>query len=280
MIDDLITEAHRLLDDTIDSFVTSEGKQLAGIVTLFSGGNDSTVLAHLMRERSTHHGHCNTTIGIEATRQFVRDYSAELGKELIEVLPPISYRELVLERGFPGPAQHYKMYQRLKERGLRKIRKQLIGRNGRTQRVVFLAGRRRAESNRRANVPEFEREGSVVWCSPLVHFTDADMAAYREMHPEIPRNEVSDMLHMSGECLCGAFAGKHELEEIRFFFPEVAEEIRQLEEEATALEVPHCRWGWGAWREGGDDVLSEALQSGPMCSSCDLRFKGKPDEAG
>ena len=48
--------------------------RLVASCVLFSGGNDSTVLAHLMRQLgvATHAVHANTTIGIEETREFVR----------------------------------------------------------------------------------------------------------------------------------------------------------------------------------------------------------------
>ena len=124
-----------------------------------SGGNDSTVLAHLFRPEATHAAHANTTIGIAQTRDFVRSTCEEWGLPLIERTPPREsdhYRALVLDQGFPGPGHHFKMFQRLKERALRSIQKDLGG-NPRTRRVVFLAGRRRSESQRRANVPAMER---------------------------------------------------------------------------------------------------------------------------
>jgi hypothetical protein len=47
---------------------------------------------------------------------------------------------------------------------------------------------------------------------------------------------------MSGECLCGAFAKPGELEMIRFFFPDTAAEIDELERKAKAAKK-HCVWG-------------------------------------
>lgn len=112
------------------------------------------------------------------------------------------------------------------------------------------------------------REGSVVWVSPLVNWTKTDMNTYREMMGDVPRNEVSDLIHMSGECLCGAFAKKNEIEEIGMWFPEVVEEIRALEAEVLASgNVPEkrCVWGWGAGTPVPDGP------SGPLCTSCDAR---------
>jgi 3'-phosphoadenosine 5'-phosphosulfate sulfotransferase (PAPS reductase)/FAD synthetase len=269
-LDEMIQASRQMLFDLLDE-IKDSGRETVGVVSLFSGGNDSSVLTHMFRDVATHAGHCNTGIGIEPTRQFVRDRCVDWDLPLLEIRPDEkdSYRTLVIDQGFPGPAHHYKMYQRLKERQLRKMRRMLIT-NGRKQRVVFLAGRRRQESARRANVPERDTDGAIEWLSPLVEWSNDLMDEYRS-HFQLPRNEVSDMLHMSGECLCGAFAKPNEIEEIAFFFPEVAEEIVALEVEVRAAghEEKRCTWGWGGWDKSGQEVPSS---SGPLCSSCDARF--------
>lgn len=267
---ELIDEAMWLLDFAVEHYITSREKNHVATCILYSGGNDSTTVAHLFKHRSRYAIHANTTIGIEQTRQFVRDTCKSFGLELLEYVPPpgSTYRDLVLDQGFPGPGLHYKMYQRLKERCLAQARRDLIT-NSRQDRIVFLSGRRRTESARRANVPEMSRQGSIVWVSPLVNWTKTDMNTYREIVGDVPRNEVSDLIHMSGECLCGAFAKLGELDEIRMWFPEVAEHIHQLEDEVRALgKFPEkiCRWGWGAGTPVTDD-----MESGPLCSSCDFR---------
>jgi hypothetical protein len=83
--------------------------------------------------------------------------------------------------------------------------------------------------------------------------------------------EVSDMLHMSGECLCGAFAKPNEIVEIAFFFPEMAHHLLELEDEVRAAghPFPRCTWGWGGWKGSSTDAPPS---SGPLCSSCDARF--------
>jgi len=267
----LIQEAHDIVDLAIEKHILNDGKQVAGIAVLYSGGNDSTTLAHLFRHRADYAIHVNTGIGIEQTRQFVRDTCAGWSLDLLEEHPPAgsTYEELVIDQGFPGPGHHFKMYQRLKERGLRKARKKIV-QQPRRERVVFLAGRRRDESQRRMNIPDMEREGSTVWVSPLVNWTKEDLNTYRMTHRDVPRNAVSDCLHMSGECLCGAFAHAGELDEIAFWYPETAQHIRDLEEKVRAAGHPEkrCRWGWG----GGASSGEKPSKSGPMCTSCDARF--------
>ena len=258
----LVQQAHDIYDNGLADHL--DGHQLVASCLLFSGGNDSTTLGHIFKDRATHAVHANTTIGIESTRVFVRQTCKAWGLPLIEKVAPVSFRELVIERGFPGPAMHYKMYQRLKERCLDAARADLIS-NARRERVVFIAGRRRQESTRRVAVPMSERDGSAIWVSPIAFWTNLDMNTYRLMH-DVPRNTVSDTLHMSGECLCGAFAHRGELDEIGYWYPDMKAEIEALEAEVRAAghKEPYCTWGHGQGKP--------AEKSGPMCSSCDARF--------
>jgi 3'-phosphoadenosine 5'-phosphosulfate sulfotransferase (PAPS reductase)/FAD synthetase len=266
-LDALIEDAHR----TLARAVATADKPVKAVVALFSGGNDSTTLAHLFRERVTCFAHANTGIGIEATREYVRKTCANWGVPLLERGLPRgrTYEDLVLGRvrpgprgrktrvwpgGFPGPAQHGLFFQRLKERPLEQVRNELVRRPQR-ERVIFLAGRRAAESDRRSSrflageLKDIERRGSVIWVSPIVNWTKLDLNAYRVRFPDVPRNEVSDHLHMSGECLCGCFGHPEELEEIRMWFPDVAAYIDDLQRRVAEAGLPgvkpeHCRWNW------------------------------------
>jgi len=267
-----IADFDRILNEAVDTHL--DGKELVGVVALFSGGNDSTILTHLARQFLTHAAHANTTIGSEHTRQFVRDVCSSWELPLLEHKPPMTYREHVLLHGFPGPAMHYKMYQQLKERCLRSIRRELV-QNGYRQRVLYVAGRRRAESSRRSNVVEHERIDSVIWASPLANWTKADMEEYRtwalETGDTVPVNPIAIAAGMSMECCCGAFAEPGEFDMIERVDPAIAQEIVQLEADARAAGVPaqKCRWGWGAYR---DDPDSQPIKTGAMCSSCDARW--------
>lgn len=173
----LIAQAHHIFHAGIAEH--RNGRKLAAACVLFSGGNDSTVLAHLFRGVATHAIHANTTIGIEQTRQFVRDTCASWGVPLLEKVAPIPYRDLVLDQGFPGPGMHWKMYSRLKERCLDAARHDLGVANSRTKFAVYIAGRRRAESERREDAPLHEADGSVIWISPLAMWTKLDLNTYQ-----------------------------------------------------------------------------------------------------
>ena len=273
----LVEQSRDILALAVEKHVTDDGRMVAATVVLFSGGNDSTTLAHMFRNDVDYFAHANTTIGIEKTREFVRNVSEEWGVPLLERMPPREqdrYRAQVLRDGFPGPAWHARMFTRLKERALDQIRREIVT-NPYKERVVFIAGRRRTESQRRANIPQSERRGSVVWVSPLVNWTKLDLTTYRLMAGDVPANEVSDLIHMSGECLCGSFASPGEHAEIAYWFPEVAEQIAALEAEiADRDDIPNHRktWGWGA--DPNKKALDGAAsKSGLLCSSCDDRFQ-------
>jgi 3'-phosphoadenosine 5'-phosphosulfate sulfotransferase (PAPS reductase)/FAD synthetase len=271
----LIDQARDIYTEALD--VHLGARKLIASCLLWSGGNDSTSLAHMFRDTATHAIHANTTIGIEQTRQFVRDTCAAWELPLIEERADDSYEDLVLglvdgwPGAFPGPGGHGVMYQRLKERALDKARHTLGVANSRKKAAVFIAGRRREESKRREDVPAHEADGTVIWVSPLVMWTKLDLTTYRLMNPDIPRNEVADLLHMSGECLCGAFAKPGELDEIRAWFPEVAAEIDALSEQVRARGADPARCVWGHGIRGGSKPLAE---TGRLCQSCDNRFAG------
>lgn len=257
----LIEQAHEIYDLSI---ATHLGKhELVASCVLYSGGNDSTALAHIFKRRATHAIHANTGIGVEQTREFVRDTCKTWELPLIEKHPPTSYRDLVIERGFPGPPMHFKMFTRLKERCLEQARGDLVT-NPRKERVLFIAGRRRSESRRRAEIPLHERKGSTIWASPIAMWTTIDLNTYRALH-DVPRNPVADVLHMSGECLCGAFAQPGELDEIGYWYPDVKAEIEALEVEVRAAGHPErfCTWGHG---------LGAPSKTGPLCESCELKL--------
>lgn len=251
------------------------------VVALVSGGNDSSTFLHVVNRLGPIDEvlHVDTGIGIPETQEYVRAYCAHLGLPLRVVSTPLekdTYTELVIRFGFPGPGGHPLVYRRLKERALYQARRDMVaefGLNARKgDRVVFLAGMRRDESARRMrNASAFDPDGLVDWVSPIVYWTDEDMRRYRRRHgcqidhrhadyflcsPEvIGRSPVSDKLHMSGECLCGAFAKPGELDEIGFWYPEMKAKICALQE-LVAAHGQHAVWGTRPPRKSDGVVIS------------------------
>lgn len=240
------------------------------IFALFSGGHDSLCSTHLAAGMPGFSGvvHCNTGIGIEQTREFVRDTCREQGWPLIEMKPDrYSYRDLILGAGgypgFPGgPKSHMRFYYYLKQRAIDALVRD--HKTHRADRIGLVTGIRREESDRRmagAFAEYAHREGAQLWLNPILDWTQADKNAYMSEW-ELPRNEVVDILHRSGECLCGAFTRKGEFREIELWYPQAAEQIRQLEAEVQQAQ-PDSYWGRRGERENPDQ-----LDFLPMCVGC------------
>lgn len=277
----LVTESHLILRAARRHLVEADGRQVAGVVGMFSGGNDSTTVVHMHRSELTHVGMANTLVGIEQTRQYVRDAAAAMNLPLVEKSSPRwedSYEAHVLDHGFPGRGKHPLIYQRIKQRAFRAIRSHVLteqGLTGRSGRVVLVMGRRRTESEKRADVPELERDGSMVYASTIVNWTKLDLNTYRLMAGDVPRNQVSDLVHMSGECLCGCYAKPGERDMISQFYPEpftgVIDRLQDAIRDRDDIPGYAKTWGWSA-----DPVLNDASRvksrrrpAGFMCETCD-----------
>jgi 3'-phosphoadenosine 5'-phosphosulfate sulfotransferase (PAPS reductase)/FAD synthetase len=237
---------------------------------LFSGGHDSLTACSVAFEWAAARGlpmraaHIDTTIGIEQTRTFVKVTCAEQGWPLDVFRPPVPYSQIVIENGFPGPAGHVHMYRRLKERALRQLVRE--AKSEQKDRVMLVSGVRQEESVRRmAHVEKIQREGAQVWTAAIWNWSKRD--CNREIQQrDLRRNEVVDLLHMSGECLCGAFAKPGEIKDLELWFPEVAEEIHALEAKVRAAGHHGCVWGHRPPRVHRDQMSFDA--PGPMCVGC------------
>jgi 3'-phosphoadenosine 5'-phosphosulfate sulfotransferase (PAPS reductase)/FAD synthetase len=259
----------------------AEGCGAGPMLPLFSGGHDSTCACHVAMHHRKWKGvvnFINTGIGSKATHRHAYDTAKEHGWLIHEWKSPYTYERFVRERGFPGPGRHQWVYQRIKERCVRMMTK-------RRGRVALITGCRSQESTRRMGhvdpiqVGEWvtfkhKRTGqerrkrvnlSRVWTAPCHDWSSDEQVAYMDAF-DLPRNPVKLALGMSGECFCGAFAAPGELERIRHHCPDVAEEIDRL----TAIARECGTWDrWGQRPTKGE----EAAESGPLCSSCDVRAK-------
>lgn len=269
----LIEEAKSIFDRAF------EKHQPTAVFILTSGGNDSVVPLHLFRDdpRVNAAVHIDTGIKAPDVEPHVRKVADLFGIPLLiyraaentkaDGTPdPQRYEDFVMKHGFPGPAQHTRMYNRLKQRAVERLVREHRGPRGTC--VMLVTGVRRAESKRRMGyVEEEQRLGGQLWVAPVAGWDNPSMALYREHH-EIPKNPVSEKLGMSGECLCGAFAKPGELEKIARHYPEVAQRLRDLQVRAG---LP---WGYGdrpdrQWREveSGQGTLGLT----PLCTSCVMR---------
>ena len=232
--------AWRVIDQAVRTYDPSH------VFALFSGGHDSLCSTAVAADHPSFTAavHVNTGIGIAATREFVRETCEREGWPLLEYEPPESYDEIVLEHGFPGPGAHGFAYIRLKERCFDSLVRD--HKTGRRTKILLVTGARSQESKRRMGhvepiFPEFE--SVKVWVAPNHGWTKADCNAFIDARG-YARNPVVEAIHMSGECLCGAFATAiEERPLIGALYPEVEQRIRDLELRAEAAGVRACEWG-------------------------------------
>jgi 3'-phosphoadenosine 5'-phosphosulfate sulfotransferase (PAPS reductase)/FAD synthetase len=234
-----------LLADELSSIDLQSVRRDYGCVfgfALFSGGHDSLTATSVAFEQGAVESalHIDTGIGVPETRDFVertckdrgwplRVYSAEQVGE--------SWEDFVRRHGFPGPAQHNRMYNRLKERALRAAIRDC---RPPRKRVLLVSGCRSSESVRRmGTVKPVDRQGTWVWSAVIHNWSKQKCLDYLDAWG-IKRNPVVERIGKSGECLCGAFAKPGELDQLHDHYPEVAERILDLEQEVR----PNHPWGW------------------------------------
>lgn len=208
-------------------------------VALVSGGHDSAGAIFASEAAGADIdivAHANTGIGVEASREYVRDLAAQLGSAYIEGLPPEGDRiaDIIMGKadrdddrgsGWPGanPKSHGPTRERLKGRFKDKVQQSFEGT------VVFITGVRRAESDTRwesldpVGIDVSGRAGKrdYVWANPLTHHTKSDVNDVLNQH-DVDRNPVRDYLGYSGECLCFAFESFLSFGDIAFVDPNMA----------------------------------------------------------
>jgi hypothetical protein len=239
------------------------------IFALFSGGDGSLAATHWAMNNvpGCQVAHINTGIGIERTRLFVRETCAREGWPLTEIRAledcGQDYDEIVSDYGFPGPAQHQRMYIQLKERAIEElVRRQ---KSARMDKVMLLTGICHDDSVRRSGYggKEITFKGAQMWVNHL-YWAGQSWSHHYLNSFRIPRNPVAIELGMSGECLCGAFAEKGELAIVRRVCPRTADRIEGLQ---TRISNRHP-WGWeGRPPKRRDDTQTIEMFS-PLCTNC------------
>lgn len=240
------------------------------IFALFSGGDGSLGTTHWAMENvpGCEVAHIVTGIGIDRTRLFVEETCAREGWSLTVIRAKEDcgqdYDELVERWGFPGPAGHKVMYNRLKERAIEKLvrdRKRFRS----SEKVMLITGICHDDSVRRSGYGgrEVNFVGSQMWVNPL-YWAGQSYIYSRILDLEVPRNPVAEELGMSGECLCGAFAEEGELANVRRVCPRTADRIENLQRRV------HNRHPWG-WEQRPPSVRQDNETPdmfSPMCVNC------------
>lgn len=259
------------------------------MIPMLSSGHDSYTACKVASMHPRFDGrvyHIRTGIGAAASFAFAQEICREERWDLNVFQSPSTYEMFVRERGFPGPGMHQWAYVRLKERCVRMMcamhTKERVSRVGKIsivkRNVALITGCREQESERRMGTvqplkigEESPKTGKIsnryrYWVAPCHDWSSEDQRQFMDAY-DLPRNPIKlTPIGMSGECFCGAFAKPGELEMIRRYAPDVAQEIDRL----TVIAKhggKHAVWGTRPDKRKG--VVT--VQTGPLCNSCDAR---------
>ena len=252
-----------------------------------SGGNDSTTMLELAATSEQIDVdavvHANTGIGLEATREHVQRECNRHGLAYIEGTnrpQDMSYADMVILNGYPGPNAHTIHQRNLKDRVFDGIYRSFGGEQ------IWLSGARRYESkSRMERVPHdgIEQEPTnrarATWASPIAELTGSEMREIRRER-DVPTNDLAELLDMSGECLCQSFGDFWTLGQVYQVSVELVVALVNLtilaeqywsEQRAENGQPPYPRQ-WLIWGHGGlgRPVLSEMAQ-GSLDDPSDLK---------
>lgn len=286
MIDDVQKPPEEVLSTAVEEHSPDS------VYALVSGGNDSTTAAHVAKES----GHVDldgilyidTGIGVPESKLWVQEWADTVGLQYHQAGSQYrpewrEYHNLIVQTGFPGPVAHQYMWINLKEAPLKNWLQENTSGD-----TLLITGIRSHESERRAEITDdsgIEVKDEAVYASPLIDFTDDDLAEYRDQHAdELYENPVTAKLHSSGDCLCGAYADREELRELQLFYPNVADYISYLEGQVlTAAEQGRVGKQYALWGHGSDDQQIEAdhHQTGlSLCQACTNRTEEGYEQTG
>jgi len=235
-------------------------------VGLFSGGKDSLATCHYMWKRGLMDEvlYCYTGIGLGQNVDYVIETCRKLNWTLHIEFPRgrFTYEELVRRYGFPGPGLHMGTMRWLKWMGIRRF-----NRANYDYSPAFVSGTRTLESNRRKitlkNAVSLVTKGEakkypILFFSPLFYWTDEQVYQYIKDN-ELELSPVYETMHMGGDCFCGCYAARGEVDLIATFHPDLAQKIKALEYKYGG------KWGKGPANKDGS--MTEALEK-LVCSDC------------
>lgn len=249
------------------------------IVLMFSGGDDSLTAYHVSKFLGipvTHFMHGVTNTGIVETSDFARSVGEQSGLRYIEANAGNAFSDYVLRKGFFGVGNnaHAMAYHILKHRRFRAALSQNIRHARPGRNILLINGARKQESNnrKRSMINPIKTDGSNIWVNLINDWTKLDCLNFLDGQK---RNPVTEILHRSGECLCGTMQSLETRKEVSFWFPYWGKQIDTLEKEACKRGF--C-WGWGedlppaikAQKAREKQVKNGQLEFLPMCQNCTL----------
>ncbi len=207
--------------------------------SLFSGGKDSIVTAHVLASRSELNGlvFLDTGIATYDVLPHVKDVSQTYDWPLKVYRTSYSYDDLVLRYGFPCTKRSHQWFMSyLKGRGIRQFKKEF-------PQGVLASGVRVKESiSRSISAKEWGEWEQVKVYAPILTWSDEEVWTYIRAN-NLPVSPAYQALHISGDCLCGAFGSDEELAMLRAFYPQEYQRIIDLQFKRSEISTKHCKWG-------------------------------------
>lgn len=227
---------------------------------------------------------CDTTIAAKETLQNCEYIAKEVyGLKWICKAPPYNgieenhntYFEIVKQHGFPGKTKtaHNWMYRWLKDHTVSKIISS-IRKNKRNRPIIIISGARKYESVRRMGTSQdITIQGNNIWVNICNEWTNSEVNAFAEDNKLSEyRSPISKTIGLSGECFCGCYAEKGELNEIKIASPSTYEKITHITKWLQDNTNFYWEWEesppkkWILEKHGQINMFSASNMI--MCSTC------------
>jgi 3'-phosphoadenosine 5'-phosphosulfate sulfotransferase (PAPS reductase)/FAD synthetase len=226
---------------------------------LLSGGKDSMCTAHYIATNYPDNFKgvvfTNTGIASPVTRKFVIEYCKEAGWPLHMTWARKSYRETVLEHGFPNPKSHRVIM------GYLKFHSWYYFMRGMKKDSAFISGVRKKESMVRNKKRFYTKtpidiNATLTFCKPFLYKNGTQLMEYF-IKNGLKKSPAYEYFNKSGECWCGCFYNEWELKMLEKYDPFVYGTIKALERDVQkfgtkeAKKFPH--WGRSVGAEISED---------------------------
>ena len=260
-----------LMESSKKSIDEAQFKGKTKFYALVSGGKDSITACHVAMKFVKLEGiiMVDTTIAIKETHDHVKKIAQQFQLPLIILKPKTSYAQWVMKYGFPHPSQHRFAFINLKWKQIYEWLKT------QDNDVALISGIRKKESKRRmktqtGRTTQDKSCKKMFFVSPLFDWKTEEVWAYLNDN-NLEVSPCYKALHLSGDCLCGAYAQTGEAELIKTFYPEVAKQIAELEK---CCKNKFNKWGNHSSMQGS---LNQQKMENFMCADCEI---SKPNKEG
>lgn len=186
-----------------------------------------------------------------------------------------TYFEVVKQHGFPGKTKtaHSWMYRWLKDHTVGSIISS-IRQNKRNRPIVIISGARKYESVRRMGTSkDITVQGNNIWVNICNEWTNGEVHAFAtDNNLDKYRSPISKSIGISGECFCGCFSSKGELNEVKIASPSTYEKITYIHK--WLKENTDKDWDWESGptdqyiREKYGQINMFTESNMIMCSTC------------